>query len=179
MPLSALQQRPGKFAKSDVLNQVRKVIRDIVTPSWLGSVPSNFGNVSAGTIKADEWRSLITVYLPLALINLWGTTSAYRAYIASYVGKLKELYPTLDAQPNHHASFHIYDSLLLFGPMQSWWCFPFERLIGVLQRLPTNYQTGELEKTMIQSYLKAGRLRSWLSQPRCPPAIHECKLLLD
>ncbi|KIN97524.1 hypothetical protein M404DRAFT_77694, partial [Pisolithus tinctorius Marx 270] len=65
------QQRPSKFAKSDVLNQVRKVIRDVVTPSWLGSVPSNFGDVSAGTIKADEWRSLITVYLPLALINLW------------------------------------------------------------------------------------------------------------
>ncbi|KIN94226.1 hypothetical protein M404DRAFT_168856 [Pisolithus tinctorius Marx 270] len=162
-----------------MLNQVCKVIHDVVTPSWLGSVPSNFGDVSTGTIKADEWCSLITMYLPLALINLWGTSndcsndgtdlkavldhtvdlvsainlactrtmstsraSAYRAYIASYVGKLKELYPTLDAQPNHHVSFHIYDYLLLFGPVQSWWCFPFERLIGVLQHLPTNYQTG-------------------------------------
>ncbi|KIO10303.1 hypothetical protein M404DRAFT_21270 [Pisolithus tinctorius Marx 270] len=75
MPLSVLQHQPGKFAKSDMLNQVHKVIHDIVTLSWLGSVPSNFGDVSAGTIKADEWHSLIMVYLPLVLINLWGTSN--------------------------------------------------------------------------------------------------------
>ncbi|KAI6003498.1 hypothetical protein F5J12DRAFT_722586, partial [Pisolithus orientalis] len=75
MPLSALQHQPGKFTKSDLLDQVCKVIHDIVTPSWLGSVPSNFGDVSTGTIKADQWHSLIKVYLPLALINLWGTSN--------------------------------------------------------------------------------------------------------
>ncbi|KAE9382827.1 hypothetical protein BT96DRAFT_845020 [Gymnopus androsaceus JB14] len=33
---------------------------------------------------------------------------------------------------------HIYDFLLLFGPVISWWCFPFERLIGALQKINTN-----------------------------------------
>jgi hypothetical protein len=32
---------------------------------------------------------------------------------------------------------------------------------------------------MLQSYLKAARLRGWLSRPQCPPAIQECKILLD
>ncbi|KIJ65075.1 hypothetical protein HYDPIDRAFT_50134, partial [Hydnomerulius pinastri MD-312] len=107
----------------EILERIRDVIRDTSTPSWFGSVPSNFGDASAGTIKADEWRSLITVYVPIALIS---------------------------------------------------------RLIGTLQRLPSNHKTGGfLESTMLQSYLKGAKLCAWLSRPNCPPAIRECKILLD
>ena len=187
--------------------------------------------MSAGSIKADEWRLLIMAYIPLALISLWSsardpaitkpfqstmelvsavylscaqTTSvdhakAYQNSIASYVGKLKECFPHFDLRPNHHASIHIYDYLMLFGPVRSWWTFPFERLIGFLQRLPSNHKTGvlhvivfffwlhiaeflflgELKNTMLQSYLKGAKLRSWLSHPDCPTVIRECKVLLD
>ena len=38
---------------------------------------------------------------------------------------------------------------------------------------------GELENTMLQTYLKGSRLRAWLSRPQCPQAIRECKVLLD
>ncbi|KIK20276.1 hypothetical protein PISMIDRAFT_106073 [Pisolithus microcarpus 441] len=68
---------------------------------------------------------------------------AYRTHIASYVGKLKALYPTCNVRPNHHAAFHIYDYLHLFGPVHSWWTFLFEHLIGILQRIPTNHKSGE------------------------------------
>jgi hypothetical protein len=166
---------------AEVVGHIRDVIRDTSVPTWLGSVPSNFGEVSAGTIKADEWQSLVTVYLPIALLSLWGAgtshssdelavrlravldhtmelvcavylacartmtarrAKAYRSHIAGYVGKLKKIYPTFSLRPNHHASLHIYDYLLLFGPAHSWWCFPFERLIGILQRLPVNHKFG-------------------------------------
>lgn len=166
---------------TEVLRHIRNVIRDTSIPTWLGSVPSNFGEASAGTLKADEWRTLITVYLPIALVNLWGAgtshsspelaarlrtvldhtmelvsavhiacartmtarrAQSYRSYIVSYVGKLKEVHSTSSLRPNHHAAFHIYDYLLLFGPAHSWWCFPFERLIGILQRLPVNHKFG-------------------------------------
>lgn len=155
--------------------KIREVICDISKPSWFGPVPGNFGDASAGTIKADEWRSLITVYIPLALISVWGTSApnsptsmalentmelvsvvylacaqttsvewadAYCSCITSYVGKLKACFPKFDLRPNHHASFHIYDYLIHFGPVHSWWTFPFERLIGILQRLPSNHKTG-------------------------------------
>ncbi|KIK32678.1 hypothetical protein CY34DRAFT_100947, partial [Suillus luteus UH-Slu-Lm8-n1] len=143
---------------------VRDVIQQITVPSWFTSVPGDFGSASAGTMKADEWRSLITVYIPIALLSLWGagtshpsdevstrlrdvldhtmelvcavylacarTTTAwrahaYRTHIANYVGNLKKIHPTFALHPNHHAAFHIYDYLLLFGPAHSWWCFPF------------------------------------------------------
>jgi len=32
---------------------------------------------------------------------------------------------------------------------------------------------------MLHSYLKGAKLRTWLSRPECPPAIQECKVLLD
>lgn len=173
------QVKHTQIDTQEVLGRIHSVIRDIVVPSWLGSVPRNFGDKAAGMIKADEWRTLATVYLPIALISLWGLTSprndvaldlrpvlnhtmdlvsavylacarttsknratAYQAYIVNYIRKLKAIHPTFNARPNHHASFHIHDYLILFGPVQSWWSFPFERLIGTLQRLPKNHRLG-------------------------------------
>ncbi|KAG2740663.1 hypothetical protein P692DRAFT_201727802, partial [Suillus brevipes Sb2] len=163
---------------------------EITIPSWFTSAPSDFGSASAGTMKADEWRSLITVYIPIALVSLWGagtshpsdevgtrhraildhtmelvcavylacarSTSAerahaYHSHIARYVGNLKKIHPTFALRPNHHAAFHIYDFLLLFGPAHSWWCFPFERLIGILQRLPVNHKIGVCLRSLIYS----------------------------
>lgn len=153
-----------------------------MTPSWLGSVPYNFGDAAAGNLKADEWRTMFTVYLPIALVSLWGEgtshpsagvaeklrdvldhtmslvsavtlacmrtvtrdrTEAYRDYVATWVRDLNRLHPHIGHRTNNHMAFHIYDFLLLFGPVHSWWCFPFERLIGRLQRLPTNHKFGE------------------------------------
>ena len=37
----------------------------MVYPSWLQSVPRKFGDKSSGTLKADEWRTMATVYLPI------------------------------------------------------------------------------------------------------------------
>lgn len=37
----------------------------------MNHVPKNFGEKGAGSIKADEWRLLGTIYLPIALVLLW------------------------------------------------------------------------------------------------------------
>ncbi|KAH7902859.1 hypothetical protein BJ138DRAFT_984235, partial [Hygrophoropsis aurantiaca] len=41
------------------------------------------------------------------------------------------------------------------------------------------HSTGELEATMLHSFIKGAKLRAWLSRPECPPTIQECKVLLD
>lgn len=151
------------------------------TPSWLRSVPYNFGSAAAGSLKADEWRTMATVYLPIALISLWGKgtvhpspsiafsfcqtldhtmalvcavslacmrtmtesrMTAYRNYITTWVANMKDIHPKARRTTNAHMAIHIYDFLRLFGPVRSWWCFPFERLIGQLQRLPSNHRFG-------------------------------------
>ncbi|KAF8576401.1 hypothetical protein K439DRAFT_1622880 [Ramaria rubella] len=67
----------------------------------------------------------------------------------------------------------------LFGLVQSWWCFPFECLIGMLQWLPHNHKFGQFEPMMLQSFIRGGNLCCWLGSPDCPSAIKECKLLFD
>ncbi|KAJ3933177.1 MAG: hypothetical protein NXY57DRAFT_865588, partial [Lentinula lateritia] len=61
----------------ETLAHIQHVIRHTTTPSWLNSVPKNYGDAKAGSIKADEWRTLSTVYLPLALITLWGDNNGH------------------------------------------------------------------------------------------------------
>jgi hypothetical protein len=180
--MDAEENQKLKITTPELLQRIRDVIKDTATPSWLNSVPHNFGSAAAGTLKADEWRTMWTVYLPIALVSLWGEgtshgsadashklrdvldhtmdlasaitlvcmrtmtqarATAYRSYIASWVSGLGRLYPEVDQRTNNHMALHIYDFLLLFGSVRSWWCFPFERLIGQLQRLPNNHKSGE------------------------------------
>ncbi|KIJ09713.1 hypothetical protein PAXINDRAFT_30099, partial [Paxillus involutus ATCC 200175] len=170
---------------------IRQVIEETETPSWLRSVPRNFGEARAGTLKADEWRTMTTVYLPLALVSIWGEGSAhptkevadhlrsYRSHITAWLTALKEVLPDASFRPNGHMACHIADYLELFGPVRSWWCFPFECLIGQLQQMPINHKFGELEVTILQSFIQGTRLRRWLSRSDCPLAIKECKALFD
>jgi hypothetical protein len=53
------------------LRFIQEVIVKTDTPAWVHHVPKNFGEKGAGSIKADEWRLLATIYLPIALILLW------------------------------------------------------------------------------------------------------------
>ncbi|KAJ8482680.1 hypothetical protein ONZ45_g14866 [Pleurotus djamor] len=168
------------FITSQTLDLIQDVIHNIVTPSWLDSVPHNYGDTAAGTIKAAEWRILSAVHIPIALLLQcledgslltsthlplldhtmalfqasilacsYTTNSAkmdeYRRLLCLWVEGLHSNFPhTVNhhPRPNVHASFHIYDFLHLFGPVVSWWCFPFERTIGTLQKFNTNNHIG-------------------------------------
>jgi len=162
---------------------IKDVIRDTVTPAWLESVPHNYGDAAAGTLKADEWCNLSTVFIPLALISMWGEgtshespedaikfrrildhtmllvsaislacmrtmthmrATAYLNCMTQYMKDLVIIHPNINYRPNHHMSLHLPHFLRLFGPVRSWWCFPFERLIGQIQRLLSNHKFGGL-----------------------------------
>lgn len=166
-----------------LVKYIQHTIKETVSPSWIHSVPRNYGEANAGSIKADEWRILSTVYLPIALVTLWGDNDGappaqdsyllkvldhtmalfqavtlvvrytmnksriakYRQYIKEWVDGLPVLHPhttKFSLRPNVHAALHLYDFLTLFGPVISWWCFPFERLIGGLQKTKTNNLIG-------------------------------------
>ncbi|KAJ3998901.1 hypothetical protein F5050DRAFT_1566201, partial [Lentinula boryana] len=176
------------------LKFIQNVIRDMIRPAWVSSVPKNFGEKSAGSVKAEEWRWLSSLFLPVALIIYWGdadgcappeddskegrflkvldhtmalfqativallySTSTrraniYRKYHAEWVNGLTTLFPQAregKIKPNIHAAGHIFDFLLLFGPVMSWWCFPFERLIGALQKINTNDHIGGMFSVVV------------------------------
>ena len=152
----------------------------MITPSWLTSVPTNLGEAKHGKLKADQWRTLGTTYLPISLIRMWyqvedstdqrsiqcrklleatlslisavviassrtisqEKTELYLHHMQSYLKGLRELFPQYRFLPNQHMALHLAEYLQLYGPVHSWWTFPFERLIGMLQRIPNNFQNG-------------------------------------
>ena len=161
------------------MEQIHIDIASTITPSWLSSVPSNLGSASHGKLKADQWRVLGSIYLPISLIRLlWSAelgnsrsercrkildvtisllsavsiatsrvTSERHAYLylqhmQVYLTGLKEFFPDFKFVPNQHMALHLRDYMLLYGPVHSWWAFPFERMIGTLQRILTNYKEG-------------------------------------
>ena len=67
----------------------------------------------------------------------------YRRHMMAYLKTLRELCPTMDLHPVHHNALHIPEFLLRFGPMHGWWMFPFERLIGILQKIKINFKIGK------------------------------------
>jgi hypothetical protein len=191
-PLQSDKSPPIPLPSLDILNRIREVIRDTATPSWVRSVPTKFGAASAGSLKADEWRTMCTIYLPLALLSIWGDgtprplppskspkspplppknhsqallhltmllvsavriacrrtmtaehAAAYRDCMVEYLNLLRDVLPNASLRDNDHVALHIFDFLILFGPVRSWWCFPFERLVGQLQRIPHNHKFGK------------------------------------
>ena len=46
---------------------IRSVIKQTMVPSWVNSIPYNYGDASAGVLKANKWHNLGTIYFPIAL----------------------------------------------------------------------------------------------------------------
>lgn len=68
--------------------------------------------------------------------------TAYLHNMKAYMEGIKKLFPQYQFRPNHHMALHLHEYLCWFGPVHGWWTFPFERLIGMLERMPTNFKIG-------------------------------------
>jgi hypothetical protein len=53
--------------------KIRKAASDMIVPSWMTRLPQNFGSASAGSLKADQWRIIATLYAPIVLVQEWPT----------------------------------------------------------------------------------------------------------
>jgi hypothetical protein len=62
----------------------------------------------------------------------------------AYLQTLLELCPNQQLHPIHHNALHLPEFLLRFGPVHGWWMFPFERMIGILQKINTNSKMGKI-----------------------------------
>ena len=72
----------------------------------------------------------------------------------AYLESLRDLFPEMKLRPNHHIALYLGEFLLRFGPVHGWWMFPFERLIGLLQKVNTNKKIGKSTKLIPHPALK-------------------------
>jgi hypothetical protein len=100
--------------------------------------------------RSRQCTKLLSVTLSLisAIIAASSRTTSqekadrYFYHMTNYVKGLREVFPHYKFRPNQHMALHLGEYLRFYGPIYSWWTFPFERLIGMLQRTPNNFQNG-------------------------------------
>ena len=68
---------------------------------------------------------------------------AYLQHMLEYRMELRSLFPEYKCHSIHHMALHLDEFLCMYGPVHGWWTYPFERVIGMLQRIPVNYKNGE------------------------------------
>ena len=106
-------------------------------------------------------------------------SKAYLDNMFQYISMLPKFHPNANIKPNHHMSMHVPLFMRLYGPTRLWWCFPYKWLIGQIQHLLSNHKIGQMESTLLISFLKASRLQQWLSNPQSPPIFQEIKTVFD
>ncbi|KAI0258349.1 hypothetical protein BC834DRAFT_806497, partial [Gloeopeniophorella convolvens] len=91
-------------------------------------------------------QTLVQSTFFLATAVRWGTShrtsethiKAYERSMQAYLNCLKGLQPDKPLKPNHYNSLLFGFFLRRYGPAHGWWMFPFERVIGRLQKTNTN-----------------------------------------
>jgi len=88
----------------------------------------------------------------LAAAVFWATSrhtsprhvERYMEHMIAYIRGILHLFPQHNLRPHHHNALHLGELLLRFGPVHGWWTFPFERLIGKLQKINSNSKPGKM-----------------------------------
>lgn len=162
----------SKYIDAALVREIRSDIKNFRLPSWMKRPPRNFGQASHGKLTADQWRTLCTVILVTTLIRTWNHSAENRSllqnfldlvisvrwattrstsekhiaiidfHLKRYLETTVQLYGPSSIVPNHHLSLHLTECLRNFGPVYSWWSFPFERYNGIMQRIKNNGKHG-------------------------------------
>ena len=76
-PLQAMERTA--IDPQATLARIQDVVRSAITPAWISNPPADVGLPRAGTLKADHWRTMFTIHIPLALLSLWKESSPIAA----------------------------------------------------------------------------------------------------
>lgn len=69
-------------------------------------------------------------------------SSDFLDQMSLYLSDLQIVHTDANYRPYHHLSMHLPHFFYLFGPARCFWTYPFERLIGRIQRLLSNHKLG-------------------------------------
>ncbi|PVF98353.1 hypothetical protein CPB86DRAFT_705260 [Serendipita vermifera] len=74
----------------------------------------------------------------------------FKQHSLEYIKGLQSLFNSHHMKPNHHYLLHLGDMMEMYGPMRSWWSFPYERLNGEIRKTQINDIAGMSQVQTIQ-----------------------------
>lgn len=107
----------------------------------------------------DRKLQIVDSTMLLAIALRWATSNRtsqrhaeeYMRNMRAYLATLRKLFPNRNLVMNHHNALYFGEMLPRLGPSRGWWMFPFERVIGLLQKFNTNNKSGETLRTSLAS----------------------------
>ncbi|KAH9849302.1 hypothetical protein BC628DRAFT_1300549, partial [Trametes gibbosa] len=133
-----------------------------------------------GNEKGRKWdmlKNFMDLAAAVVLAGIWRISSShidlFEQYLHRYIAELKILYKEAKIVPNHHLALHLPDFMRLFGPVQSWRSFVFERFNYILQNINSNLTFGEMEGTFMKTSCRAANLKPMLQDPRVAVDLEE------
>lgn len=140
-------------------------------PYDLGRLPKTMlDKMSARGLKAQQWKNFIVTYARVCLWNVvpnrfYDATKCLAEAVElllkdpitrdevnniscllhKHHGLYSKVFGKFEVSVNYHMTLHIPELIQNWGPPTSWWCFPYERHIGLLGDVNTSGKTVEEE----------------------------------
>jgi hypothetical protein len=172
--------------KEPVLGQnydkIQNIVDNISVPSDVGRIPQKIESGFSG-FKADQFKNWINTYSIPALFDFLPSQSleCWRHFVLacrilckhhlttcdidvadilllSFCQKVEQLYGKSVITPNMHLHAHLKAVICDYGPMQEFWCFPFERFNGILGKQPSNNRS--IEPQLMKRFLRDNSVAS-------------------
>jgi Domain of unknown function (DUF4218) len=176
--------------------------RTVCTVNFVITLIRIWGQVGSTPTQEEILRNFLALVTAVRWATMRSTSEERIAIVEEqlqiYLTTLVKIYSTKVLKPKFHLALHLPELLRAFGPVHGWWCFPFERYNGILQRKNKNNKRGgssnvdttqflanfgeslgQLELTFLRSFCRGGNLKVLLSRDDLPDTLKEIKIELD
>ena len=111
---------------------------------WSKSLPGSIPNAAGFHHVLDHTMFTVSV-ISLACMHIvtQACSDAYLSCMTKYLQDLQEIHLHASFVPYYRMVLHLPHFFHSFGPTCSWWCFPYEYLIGQIQQLLSNHKISE------------------------------------
>ena len=155
--------------------EIQDRVDSMCVPSKIRRIPRKIAS-NFFSFTADEWKHWILIYSVFALKNIledehyscWCTfVSACRLLLKAqltqetveqahsnlvlFCRQFENLYGAERYTPNMHMSCHLKDCMLDYSVLSAFWCFPFERMNGILKGMKKSWVSPE--KQMFSKFI--------------------------
>ena len=189
---------PSVFSDGNLLI-LRKVIKLTKLPAWLNRLSHLFGDASAGKVRSADWITLITIFLPFAIVEMkksprsdfvdaWyhlamltelamlyqtneHIVQKYLYHVVSYRSNITNNQPDISPTPNHHMACHLAKQLRGYGPANFLAAWHFEQINGILQKAPLNKKLNQMDFSMLKHIGRASNLVVLMESPNIPALV--------
>ena len=176
------------------LTTIQDKVNSLNVPNEIGRIPCKIAS-SFADFTADEWKNWTLIYslyclhdvLPQSHFQVWKMfvkvcrklckhniliqdALEAQTLLVAFNKRIEGLYGPQSCTMNMHLHCHIFECILDMGPIYSFWCFPYERMNGLLGAYPTNNHNITVQ--MMRKFLMHSQLDHSLLKCQLPTDLH-------